>query len=154
MSDSPGGALSGTALFGESLAFQSNALLAQNFSLYGQDTWKITRRLTATYGLRWDINTPLKGKNSANDPYTVTGLNDPATIALAPHGTPLYETTYGNVAPRLGVAYQLRDVQDWGSVLRGGFGIFYDLGYGSLGGVSSYFPYQCRSSFYRWHLFL
>ena len=142
ISDSPGGALSGTALFGESLAFQSNALLAQNFSLYGQDTWKITRRLTATYGLRWDINTPLKGKNSANDPYTVTGLNDPATIALAPHGTPLYETTYGNIAPRLGVAYRVRDVQDWGSVLRGGFGIFNDLGYGSLGGVSSYFPYQ------------
>jgi len=142
MSNSPGGALSGTALIAESLAIQSSALLARNFSLYGQDIWKITPRLTATYGLRWDLNTPLKGKNSANDPFTVTGLNDPATIALAPRGTPLYETTYGNVAPRLGVAYQLRDVQDWGSVLRGGFGIFYDLGYGSLGGASSYFPYQ------------
>ena len=142
MSNSPGGALSGTALIAVVLAFQSNALLARNFSVYGQDTWKITPRLTATYGLRWDVNTPLKGKNSANDPYTVMGLNDPATIALAPHGTPLYQTTYGNFAPRLGVAYQLRDVEDWGSVLRGGFGLFYDLGYGSLGGVSSYFPFQ------------
>jgi hypothetical protein len=27
-------------------------------------------------------------------------------------------------------------------MLRGGFGTFYDLGYGSLGGVSSYFPFQ------------
>jgi len=142
MSNSPGGALSGTALDAVLLAFQSNALRARNCSLYGQDTWKIMPRLTMTYGLRWDINTPLKGKNSANDPFTVTGLSDPATIALAPRGTPLYETTHGNVAPRLGVAYQLVDVQDWGSVLRGGFGIFYDLGYGSLGGVSSYFPYQ------------
>ena len=34
---------------------QANALLAQNFSFYGQDTWKITSRFTATYGLRWDI---------------------------------------------------------------------------------------------------
>jgi hypothetical protein len=142
MSDSPGGALSGTAVIAESLAIRSNALLARNFSLYGQDTWKITPRLTVTYGLRWDINPPLKGKNSANDPFTVTGLNDPATIALARHGTGLYQTTYGNVAPRLGVAYQLRDVSDWGSVLRAGFGIYYDVGYGSLGGVSSYFPYE------------
>jgi len=142
MSDSPGGALSGTASAGVVVAIQPNAQLARNFSLYGQDTWKITRRLTATYGLRWDVNTPLKGKNSANDPYTVTGLDDPATIALAPHGTPLYATRYGNVAPRLGVAYQLREAQDWSSVLRGGVGLFYDLGYGSLGGVSSYFPYQ------------
>jgi hypothetical protein len=45
------------------------------------------------------------------------------------------------VAPRAGVAYQLGKRPDWGTVLRGGFGIFYDLGYGSLGGVSSYFPY-------------
>ena len=53
------------------------------------------------------VNPPLKGKNLADEPFTVTGLNDPATIALAPRGTPLYQTTYGNVAPRIGVAYQL-----------------------------------------------
>jgi len=140
LSTSPGGARSGTALDAGSLAIQSNALLAQNLSFYGQDTWKITPRLTVTYGLRWDINPPLKGKNLANDPFTVVGLNDPSTISLAPHGTPLYQTTYGNVAPRLGLAYQLGERPNWGSVLRAGFGIFYDLGYGSLGGVSSYFP--------------
>src|SRR4029077_11459705 len=123
-------------------AYQGDALLSRNFSLYGQDTWKVTPRLTLTYGLRWDVNPPLRGKNSANDPFTVTGLNNPATLALAPRGTPLYQTTYGNVAPRLGVAYQLRGTQNWTAVLRAGFGIFYDLGQGSLGGVSSYFPYS------------
>jgi len=135
-------ALSGTALLAASLAEQSNALLARNFSLYAQDTWKIAPRLTVIYGLRWDINPALKGKNAENDPYTVIGLNDPATMTLAPRGTRLYDTTYGNVAPRVGVAYELGGRQDWGAVLRGGFGIFYDLGYGSLGGVSSYFPYS------------
>ena len=144
---SPGGALSGMAAFADDLSFQSDALLARNFSFYGQDTWKITSRFTVTYGLRWDINPPLKGKNLANQPFTVTGLNDPATIALAPRGTPLYQTTYGNVAPRVGVAYQFRRAPNWGSVLRGGFGTFYDLGYGSTGGSSSYFPYEAQKTF-------
>jgi hypothetical protein len=143
-----GYALNGTAAFAEASAYQSDALLSRNLSLYGQDTWKITPRLTVTYGLRWDINPPLKGKNLANDPFTVTGLNNPATLALARRGTPLYQTTYGNVAPRVGVAYQLDGGSNWTSVLRGGFGIFYDLGSSSLGGVSSYFPYSANNFFF------
>jgi Carboxypeptidase regulatory-like domain/TonB dependent receptor len=138
------GATSTTALFAQPATFQADALLSQNFSFYGQDTWKITSRFTVTYGLRWEINPPLKGKNSANDPFTVTGLNNPATIALAPRGTPLYQTTYGNVAPRVGIAYQLRQATNSATVLRGGFGIFYDLGSGSLGGASSSFPYSAN----------
>ena len=132
---------SSTVLIAGVLAYQSNALISQNFSLYGQDTWKVTPRLTFTYGVRWDVNPALKGKNSANDPFTVAGLNDPSTMTLAPRGTSLYQTTYGSVAPRIGVAYQLRE-----GVLRGGFGTFYDLGSGSLGGVSSYFPYATQKS--------
>jgi hypothetical protein len=142
-----GNALSGAAEFVLVTSLQTDVLLAHNFSLYAQDTWKMTPRLTVTYGLRWDINPPLKGKNLANQPFTVTDLNDPATIALAPRGTPLYDTTYGNVAPRVGVAYRLSSRPDWGSVIRGGFGTFYDLGQGSLGGVSSYFPYQAGNLF-------
>ena len=137
----PGGALSGRAAFAQPAAFQGDALLSENFSLYGQDTWKITPRLTVTYGLRWDINPPLKGKSPENDPVTVVGLNNPATMTLAPRGTPLYQTTYGNVAPRFGLAYQLGGIRNWGAVFRAGFGMFYDLGSGSLGGVSSFFPY-------------
>ncbi|HET6975310.1 MAG TPA: TonB-dependent receptor [Pyrinomonadaceae bacterium] len=141
------GALSGTALLAQSSSFQTNALLSQNFSLFGQDTWKITPRVTVTYGLRWDVNPALRGKNRDNDPFTVVGLNNPATMTLAPRGTPLYQTTYGNIAPRIGVAYQFSGLRDWGAVLRAGFGVFYDLGQGSLGGVSSFFPYLVDKSF-------
>ncbi len=133
----PGGALSGTAAVAATFAQQGNALLSQNFSSYGEDTWKITPRLTVTYGLRWDINPSLKGKNSANDPFTVLGLDNPATLTLAPRGTPLYQTTYGNVAPRFGIAYQFAGIHNWLAVLRTGFGVFYDLGSGALGGVTS-----------------
>ncbi|HEX2272105.1 MAG TPA: TonB-dependent receptor, partial [Pyrinomonadaceae bacterium] len=143
----PGGALSGTALLAQSSSFQTNSLLSQNFSLFGQDTWKITPRLTITYGLRWDINPALKGKNRDNDPFTVIGLNNPATMILAPRGTPLYETTYGNLAPRIGLSYQFGGIRNWGAALRAGFGVFYDLGQGSLGGVSSFFPYIADKNF-------
>ena len=136
-----GGALSGTTAFADVEASRGDALLEHNVSVYCQDTWKVVPRLTVTFGLRWDINPPLTGKNLANDPYTVIGLNDPETMNLATRGTPLYQTTYGNVAPRLGLAYEVGGV-NWISVLRGGFGVFYDLGYGSLGGTSSYFPYS------------
>jgi hypothetical protein len=148
VTSNPGDALSGTAALAQSSASETNSLLAQNFAFYGQDTWKITPRLTVTSGLRWDINPPLKGKNLANQPFTVVGLNDPATITLAPRGTPLYQTTYGNVAPRVGVAYQLSEKPNWGTVFRAGFGVFYDLGQGSLGGVSSYFPYNGTNNFF------
>ena len=142
VTSSPGGALSGTALFADVASHQTATFLTQNFSFYAQDTWKVTPRLNVTYGIRWDINTPLKGKNLANQPFAVTGLNDPATLALAPRGTPLYQTTYGNVAPRVGMAYQFSGIRNWEAVLRGGFGIFYDLGYGSVGGASLFFPFN------------
>jgi Carboxypeptidase regulatory-like domain/TonB dependent receptor len=141
VTSSPGGALSGIAAFAQPATFQATALLSQNFSLFVQDTWKITPRLTVTYGMRWEINPALKGKNSASDPFTVIGLNDPATMTLAPRGTSLYDTTYGNVAPRVGLAWHFADRPRWSTVFRAGFGIFYDLGQGSLGAASADFPY-------------
>jgi hypothetical protein len=100
-----------------------------NFSAYGQDTWRVNRRLTLTYGMRWELNPP-PHESRGNDPFTVLGLDNPATMTLAPQGTPLWETTYGNFAPRVGVAYLLRERPGQETVLRGGFGIFYDMGNG------------------------
>jgi hypothetical protein len=108
-----------------------------NFSLYGQDTWRASKRLTLTYGLRWELNPPLKGDRL---PYQIQGLDNPLTATLAPANTRQWETTYDNFAPRVGVAYTLSEKQDL--VARAGFGIFYDLGTGTaLRGYSS-FPYN------------
>ena len=101
--------------------------LFTNFSAFAQDTWRKTPRLTLTYGLRWELNPPPSEKNHRH-PLTVIGVDNPPTLALAPQGTPLWETTYDNFAPRFGLAYQLSE--SMGTTLRAGLGLFYDLGNG------------------------
>lgn len=97
-----------------------------NYSTYIQDEWKVSQRLSLSLGLRWDINPPPTDGNG-NLPYTITST-DLATTQLAPKGTPLWATTYGNFAPRLGVAYQLNSTSGRETVVRTGFGVFYDSG--------------------------
>ena len=106
--------------------------LLQNFSAYAQDTWRATSRLTLTYGVRWEINTP-PTERKGNDALTVLGLDNPPSLTLAPLGTPLWETTYNNFAPRVGIAYLWSRQRGWETVLRGGIGLFYDLGTGNSG---------------------
>lgn len=100
-----------------------------NFSAYAQDTWKISPRLTASYGLRWELNPPPHGRDGTTL-YAATQTTDLSTIGFAPAGTPLWETTYNNFAPRLGLAYRL--TESGNTVLRGGWGLFYDLPAGTL----------------------
>ncbi len=140
-----GSAVSGVPLLTEVVASQHVSLLSRNLSLYAQDTWKISPRLTLTYGLRWDINPALSGKNSNSVPLTVAGLDNPATMTLASRGAPLYATRYSNMAPRLGIAYQLRQSNNWKSVLRVGGGTFYDVSTGYLASLTSGFPFTATN---------
>lgn len=118
-----------------------------NLSLYAQDQWRATNRLTLTYGLRWEIAPPPHGINGFS-PTVVTQVDDPATIAFAPPGTPLWKTTYGNFAPRVGASYQLSHSPERETVLRGGFGLFYDLGAGQVSNAFVLnFPAFAQTSF-------
>jgi len=112
----------------------SPTFLFRNLGIYAQDTWRLLPRLTLTYGLRWDVDFVPQSLNGPSF-NSVTGfnLNDLSNLALAPAGRAPYATTYGNFAPRLGVAYQLTQNQDWQTVLRGGFGVFYDLATSEMG---------------------
>ena len=104
-----------------------------NFSAFAQDEWRVARRLSLSLGLRWEVN-PAPGATKGLTPYTLQGssLN---TLALAPQGTPLWQTSWYNFAPRLGVAYLLSNMPGWETVVRGGGGVFFDTGQqsGSLG---------------------
>jgi Carboxypeptidase regulatory-like domain/TonB dependent receptor len=118
----------GNLLFNQIQAGLGTTLLFNNLGIFAQDTWRATPNLTVTYGLRWDVDF---APSSANGPslIAVTGynVNDLSNLAIAPPGTPPFHTTYGNFAPRIGLAYQLGQTPDWQFILRGGFGVFYDL---------------------------
>ena len=116
--------------------------LFRNLGLFGQDTWRIAPRVTITYGLRWDVDF-VPSSLSGPDFNAVTGFNlsDLSNLALAPSGTAPYKTRWGNFAPRIGLAYQVSERERWQAVLRGGFGVFYDLASAEAGNNMSIFAY-------------
>lgn len=91
---------------------------------YGQDTWRVTPKLTLALGLRADIFNPQKLNEPGNGgfPNLETGQIDVAGIG----GINLQGNIKNkiNLAPRIGVAYQINDKM----VLRGGFGRSFDTG--------------------------
>src|SRR6185436_16748341 len=120
--------------------------LFTNLSLYGQDNWNVSRRLTLSYGLRWELNLP-PTEASGQSAVTLQGLNNPATATIAPPFTPLWNTTYSNFAPRVGITYQLFQPPGRETVIRGGGGICYDMGYGSIANAfGDTFPFTALKS--------
>jgi hypothetical protein len=116
-----------------------------NFSVFLQDEWRVTSRLNLSLGIRWEVN-PAPGSTSGLTPYTVTGLSDLSTLQLAPAGTPLWKTSWYNLAPRLGAAYVVNPEPRYETVIRAGGGVFFDTGqqlgsYGFEGPGFSAFSY-------------
>ena len=114
--------------FAVSLASAAAYPLYENFSAFAQDELRASSRLTLSIGLRWEVNpAPTSSRGKSNLPYTVQGDNLSA-LTLAPQGTPLWDTTWYNFAPRLGVAYALRNSAGFETVIRAGSGVFFDTG--------------------------
>ncbi len=112
------------------------------YGLYAQDSWRATRNLTISYGLRWEVATPwydtqnkletvVAGEQSLSFPTAPLGLVVPGDPGIP---RTLGPTKYTNFAPRIGFAYS-PDVSDGflGKILggpaktsiRAGYGIFY-----------------------------
>lgn len=107
---------------------------------YLQDAWKVTPKLTLNFGMRYDV--PIGWHDRDGDfshmdrrvTNPATGL--PGAVVFAGKGAGrtgqkrFYSTDWSNLGPRIGFAYRLFDK----TVLRGGYGIFYQtLGNGGCG---------------------
>jgi len=96
---------------------------------YGQDTYRVTSKLTVNYGLRWEIYTPesvlAKGYGGFAN---IIDNNGTGVIRVAGYGGYGLNGNVGNdlhaFAPRFGVAYQLNPK----TVVRMGYGRSYDMG--------------------------
>jgi hypothetical protein len=119
-------------------AYDTVAMQTTNFSAYVQDHWTVSRRLTLDLGVRWDVNTPPTGTNVPL--YTLSGFPDFSALKLTTE--PFFKTKYNAFAPRIGAAYQLSGAPGREMVLRGGYGLYSDLGMGAVSAAGYQFPYS------------
>jgi hypothetical protein len=106
--------------------FKSATPLFNETALFLQDEWRLHPRINISLGLRWDVDPPPTGQHG-NDAYTLLGnIGDPASLSLAPRGTPLWRTYWYDFAPRLGVAWTPRNRPGTETVVRAGGGVFFD----------------------------
>ena len=99
--------------------------------IFAQDDWKVTRKLTLNLGLRWEVEIPRSetaNRHSSLDPNLPNPAADgrPGALAFAGSGRTHFEhTQWQNFGPRIGFAYSAADKL----VIRGGFGMYYNLLY-------------------------
>jgi hypothetical protein len=126
------------------------------YGFFGQDNWKVNKKLTLNLGLRYDVTLPRTDRyNRQNwfDPNATSPLNggsfsytdpitqQPVTRALlggevfaTPNQRTNYVTDWRDIQPRFGFAYQFAPKM----VVRGGYGIYYGQ---SRSGVTGVVPY-------------
>jgi hypothetical protein len=130
----------------------------QYFAPFVQDDWKVTSRLTANLGVRWDLRTvPYETHNhmgwlDTSNPLGGMCIADKAltTDGIAPDGNGFYrycgrrnpaDAEKHDFAPRIGLAYRPFNK----TVVRAGYGIFWDGIEGrEIDGSADIYPYVSR----------
>ena len=92
---------------------------------YVQDDWRVTPRLTLNLGLRWEYDSNLTGNSSEHDPCPNLSVVPTSPCTWMANVIDLKKIPdKKDFAPRVGFAYNLLGKGQ--TVLRGGYGIYYD----------------------------
>ncbi|HEY4382751.1 MAG TPA: TonB-dependent receptor [Acidobacteriaceae bacterium] len=99
------------------------------YALFFQDSWHVTDRMTFTYGLRWDTESPQTEQhgeqNTGFDPtaaYSFAGQSLHGQVLFNPTGAQrAYNWDLNNFGPRVGFSYRVSKPL----VMRGGYGLLY-----------------------------
>lgn len=132
-------------------SFETIHSIADSYSAFFQDDWKLTPRLTVNLGLRYDVDSPRKTSPNRQNAFNPTAINPvsgtPGSLIFSGlNGASVYANQWdlNNFGPRLGFAWSPRE--QW--VVRGGLGVLYtgeyasgtpqegNLGYGTSGATT------------------
>jgi hypothetical protein len=114
-----------------------------NFDLYVQDTWKVTEKLTWTFGIRDTLNSnPLNphqhiARLSGSFDSISHDVNQPLSAAIQTGLANVFSSTpLAILQPRTAIAWQFEPK----TVLRAGFGVFSDILPGTIADVVGFNP--------------
>jgi hypothetical protein len=118
----------------------SRGLRGNNLNFYGQDTYKITSRLTLNAGLRYELPFPyteIRNRTNLFEPGVQSKIFPNAPAGLVYPGDPgvpagLIPAEKAAFAPRVGLAWDPKGNGRW--LVRAAYGLFYDPYYTGQGG--------------------
>jgi hypothetical protein len=124
--------------------------------LFVTDTWKVSRKLTVDYGLRWDYFGPSTYRDGLQYNWDPTTGNVKVPQSAMSKISPLYPSNISVVAgqvvptpdkknfrPRLGAAYRLNDK----TVIRGGYGMYSET-LGNFAAIQGTGPFQLSQTYF------
>lgn len=120
-----------------------------SYDFFAQDSFKLRKNLTLNYGLRYELNTVLHeahGRLSSFRPQNFTTFLDPSNpniqsdldalrasgVVLQSDVGSIYDPDHNNFAPRVGLAWDI--FSNGKTVLRTGYGLFYETIIGNIPG--------------------